>query len=400
MKVKSNIAGQEWLEEHARTAEEGAGDPQVVDGADPARKEIMRVLFDIVHTQNLIVLAGPGTSLCLKNEAGETRAPTMNALWQAVQRECISEEAGFFSWTDILRIAKHPEGNENIEELLARCKAAEVFETGDDQRRIQEFVAHAERIIGAEFDFLEDHEDLSSHTAFLRRLARRSNRRARLKLFTTNYDRCFEHAAQNSGFVIMDGFTPSHPSIFDPMYFGYDIVRRGVEADAPDFIENLFQLYKIHGSIDWEFDKKARRIKKVRNTDKPLLVYSGSTTLEPAFAPPYSEMMSSFQTAIRQRDVGLVVVGYDFNDSHIAESILATIKTNLAMKVVIISSGVDERSNFNPYLRKICKLIDQGDSRISLIDAEFEEIVPILPDATAMTELERHAKRMRAIGEE
>ena len=91
----------------------------------------------------------------------------------------------------------------------------------------------------------------------------------------------------------MDGFTLSQPSTFDPMHFSYDIVRRSSEQDAPDYIENLFQLYKIHGSIDWEFDENTRKINKTLKTDSPLLIYPRSTKYELAFDQPYLEMMSS-----------------------------------------------------------------------------------------------------------
>ena len=108
-------------------------------------------------------------------------------------------------------------------------------------------------------------------------------------------------------------------------------------------------------------------------------------------------MISSFQTAIRQNDTGLLVVGFGFNDNHISEPILAAIETNLALKVAIISPSVDEQSVANPYLSKIAGLIDRGDARLSMIGATFEEIVPIVPDITAMTDLERHIERVRAV---
>jgi hypothetical protein len=398
MKIKTYMTDQEWLDEEPR--QEAAGDAETVDAEarpDPARQEIDRALSDIVRSKNLIVLTGLGTSLCVKDGEGDMRAPTMGALWQAVQAEYADEVGGRATWEEVLQITRHPDGNQDIEALLSRAKIAESFETGDVPDKITRFIADAERIIRERVDFLEPNEELIFHEAFLRRLARRSVRRERLRLFTTNYDLCFEHAAQRSGFVVMDGFTFSQPSTFDPMHFAYDIVRRGSEPDAPDYIENLFQLYKIHGSIDWEVDENANKINKVPGTDKPLLIYPRSTKYELAFAQPYLEMISSFQSAIRQRDTGLLVVGFGFNDKHIAEPILAAIETNLSMKVVVISPGIQEQSGRNPHLSKIAGLIDQGDARLSMIGATFEEVVPIIPDIAAMTDLERHIERVRAV---
>lgn len=398
MRIKTYMTNHEWLEEVAEPAEGAEGEAaEGHDRPDPARQEIDRVLSDIVRSKNLIVLTGLGTSLCVKDGGGNVKAPTMGVLWQAVQQTYAEAQEGRPTWEEVRQIARQPEGNTDIEELLSRAKIAESFEIGDAQEKIRRFIADAERIIREKVDFLEVNEQLPLHESFLRRLARRSVRRERLRLFTTNYDRCFEHAAQRTGFVVMDGFTLSQPSTFDPMHFSYDIVRRGGEADAPDYIENLFQLYKIHGSIDWELDETAGKINKVPGTDKPLLIYPRSTKYELAFAQPYLEMISSFQSAIRRRDTGLLVIGFGFNDNHIAEPILAAIETNLALKVVVISPGVREQSGTNGHLSKIAGLIDQGDARLSMIGATFEDIVPIVPDVTAMTDLERHIERVRAV---
>jgi hypothetical protein len=400
MRVKTYMTNQEWLEEQLEPV--GGAEGEAADGGDrpdPARQEIDRVLSDIIRSRNLIVLTGLGTSLCVKDADDNAKAPTMGVLWQAVQQTYAAAQEGRPTWDEVLQIARHPEGNTDIEELLSRAKIAESFEADEAQVQIRRFITDAERIIREKVDFLEPNEQLPLHESFLRRLARRSVRRERLKLFTTNYDRCFEHAAQRTGFVVMDGFTLSQPSTFDPMHFSYDIVRRGSEPDAPDYIENLFQLYKIHGSIDWEYDEASRKINKTPGTDKPLLIYPRSTKYELAFAQPYLEMISSFQSAIRQRDTGLLVIGFGFNDNHIAEPILAAIEANLALKVVVISPSLQQQADTNGHLSKIAGLIDQGDARLSMIGASFEDIVPIVPDLTAMTDLERHVERVRAIRE-
>ena len=283
MKVKSYITGQRWLEERPLAADGAA--PPAEERSDPASDEIARVLSDVVRSTNLVVLTGLGTSLCIK-EGDNPKAPTMAALWTAVHRVYAQPVQGRASWDEILAIARQPAGNENIEELLSRSKTAESFDSGENVQKIRRFIDDAEKIIREKVDFLEPNEELPIHESFLRRLARRSVRRERLRLFTTNYDRGFEHAAQRAGFVIIDGFTLSQPSFFDPMHFSYDIVRRNEQPEAPDYIENLFHLYKIHGSIDWEFDQETKRINKAPKTDHPLLIYPRSTKYELAFAQP------------------------------------------------------------------------------------------------------------------
>jgi homogentisate 1,2-dioxygenase len=52
-----------------------------------------------------------------------------------------------------------------------------------------------------------------------------------------------------------------------------------------------------------------------------VLVYPRNTKYELAFEQPYIEMMSAFQAAIRQPETALLVVGFGFNDNHLAEPI-------------------------------------------------------------------------------
>ncbi len=83
-------------------------------------RNIQALLTDSLTSTNLVVLAGLGTSLCLKNDKGAAIAPTMNALWAAVkstQGIDIEKIKGLVNYT----------GEENIEVLLSKCKMALEF---------------------------------------------------------------------------------------------------------------------------------------------------------------------------------------------------------------------------------------------------------------------------------
>jgi hypothetical protein len=127
----------------------------------------------------------------------------------------------------------------------------------------------------------------------VRKIARRGIRKPRAKLFTTNYDLCFETAAQGQQFVVIDGFSHSHPQVYDRAHFGYDIVRRVGDQDAPDYIENVFHLYKLHGSIDWRRDGSVIRRSRDDKHGAPVLIYPRDSKYQQAFEPPYLDMMGS-----------------------------------------------------------------------------------------------------------
>ncbi len=391
MRIKTYLTDRDWL-----AVEEDCLESASQQSTSASTAELDRVLTSMVSAQRLVVLAGLGTSLCVKvNE--QVRAPTMQRLWDAVKHHFIgSEGERNHVWDEVLRIAALPEGNSDIEALLSRCKLYQMLGRDEALDKIEAFLASAESTIRTEVDFLKPSTPLPVHESFLRRIARRSIRRDRLKVFTTNYDRCFEHAAQRSGFIVIDGFSFAEPATFDPRFFSYDIVRRRADADGTELVENLFQLYKLHGSIDWTIDRRGVKIRKQRSPDRPLLIYPRNSKFELAFEQPYLEMISSFQSCIRQSNTCLLVLGFGFKDTHIAEPLIAAVETNLSLNVVFVSPSIEKDSCENTYISQIAALIDHGDPRLALIESTFEDIVPAIPDMGAKTDLEKHMERIQS----
>jgi hypothetical protein len=301
-------------------------------------------------------------------------------------------------WETFLRLARVTEGEPNLENLLSRAKVASDFIGGEDGELQASLLAIAERVICDAVDFLSSTTDLETHSSFLRRIARRPARKARVKLFTTNYDRCFEVAASRSGFIVVDGFAFGSESYFNPDQFNYDVVRRDAE-ERSDYVENLFHLLKMHGSIDWEQDENTGRIVKREGARRPILIYPRSTKYEMAFSQPYVDIMASFQGALRGPGTTLVVMGFGFNDKHIAEPIIAAVRSNLSFNLVVVDPSLGTRCDpnyqwANLYLVNLARLADDGDGRIALIEGKFENVVPLIPDIVAESDIERHQDRI------
>jgi hypothetical protein len=383
---------------------------------DEALNEITRSLSDCFRCSNLVVLTGLGTSLNVniasppadkplerKAQTGKKIAPTMWDLWVAV------EAADKPAFAEILKLSRYPAGaGTNIETLLSYCKvAAEFLNSEDEKNKLAAFIKKAEETVRDQIRFLQADDDLAVHADFLRRLARRSSRKVRSKVFTTNYDLCFEYAARQGRYVVVDGFSHTTPQVFDSLYFSYDIVKRDANPDSHDFIPNVFHLYKLHGSADWTKNAITGEIEKDPNSPTPLLIYPRNTKYELAFEQPYLEMMAALQAALRQPDTGLLVMGFGFNDNHIAEPILSAINSNLHLKVVICDPALGPRVEGgakkdgaevkNTHLKKIKYLIEHGDARLALISVGFKDLVPLLPDIAAQTDLEQHMDRVRQL---
>lgn len=415
MQILTYRNGGTWLE-----VKEPQKDENGHTTLDPALAEINRNLSDCFRCTNLVVLTGLGTSLHVNvqpkapgesgervPQAGKRIAPTMANLWTECKAGCVE------LFDEVIKLTNFPEEKgENIEALLSHCKVAEEFlSDGDKKTKVSELIAIAESTVRDCVRFLDVEDDVGLHADFLRRLVRRSTRKLRTKVFTTNYDLCFEYAARKGRYVIVDGFSHTTPQVFDSLYFSYDIVKRESSPDSHDFIPNVFHLYKLHGSVDWTKNKNSGEIEKDATTQSPLLIYPRNTKYELSFEQPYLEMMSAFQSALRQPDTGLLVLGFGFNDNHLAEPILSAINSNLHLKVVVCDPSLGPRPDKDMvmrdgndanhhYLSKLRYLIAHGDARLALISSTFEQTVPLMPDIAAETDLEQHYERIRLMREE
>lgn len=406
------IPGRGWVDYRDKLDDEGKvverGSKELIDSS----------LINALSASNFSTLTGAGSSLCAKNAEGSPKAPSMLDLWNAVQAEVGDEEFGAIR-------ARFPNANlgENVERLLTLCKIYldlnEGAEDSDqDVTSVRTFVANAERTILRKVDFVGSETDLDAHQQYVRKIGRRGFRKARAKLFTTNYDLAFEEAARRLRFTMIDGFSHSLDQVYDRQNFELDIVRREANKEAPDYIPNAFQLYKLHGSADWR-RVGADVIRSRQNTEgyHPVLIYPRSSKYQEAFDPPYLDMMGAFQAALREPDTALIVAGFGFNDDHISSPILSALESNLTLRLVIcdpsfISSendlrGVDPeppahaisqaQPHANRFLARILSLAASGDARVHLINGRFEDLADAMPDLIGETDRERHVERVRVL---
>lgn len=391
----------------------GAAQPAGPMPDDPAMAEAKRALSDVMRCSNLVVLAGLGTSLCVQPiVANGPKAPTMWDLWRQIGALQDAAAAAVTphgpNFQQLLTLVGHPAAKTDIEALMSRCRLAESFLTGAGKEDVVKFVALAEAHIISATNFVTHNHPLPVHTEFLRRAARRPQRKSRMKVFTTNYDRCYEEAGRQGRYVVVDGFSHTVPPTFDAIHFSYETVRRLGDTESFDPIPNSFHLYKLHGSVDWQRQEPSGEITKWTAGGKPVLIYPRNSKYELAFEQPYLEMIGAFQTAVREPDTGLLVVGFGFNDNHLAEPIMSAIRSNLSMKIVVVSPGLapwNDGTNQGPgecennkYLVQLKSLTAAGDARITLLNIGFEKMVPLVPDLAAETDLERHVARLRSVG--
>ena len=268
------------------------------------------------HFRNVVVLTAAGTSM--DNGDNDKRGKTREGLWNY----CITEIDAFTnSITEFKTKAFYT--NKDIEGLLSHIilfeKLNGEIKKGDDVLReaLELKIAEACRL---------ELQPQAPHKDFLNKLTARKSSDPRIQLFTTNYDLLFEKAANQGGFVVIDGFSFTQPRKFSGRYFDFDIVNREKTRikQEESFVSKVFHFYKLHGSLNW-FKDKAGNIEQQDKPAKPLIIYPASEKYESSYEQPYFEMMSRFQQALRKENTLLIVICFGFQDKHIQNAVIEAV---------------------------------------------------------------------------
>lgn len=371
--------------------------------ARSARDVLKAFLLSSLQMQHVVVLAGSGTS------AGPvTKGPSMWELWDfcvnsnpgtgdgkrtvsAVAAKVI-KDIGYDTTTD----------KENIEALLSRCDAFLQIENNVD---VANFVTASKNVIlqkCSEFIGPADAKQLAAHCTFLHRLSRRRVRDSRLKLFTTNYDLCFETAAGRQGLVALDGFSFTRPRQFDPRFFLYDIVRRpstGDDVGTP--LEGVFHIYKLHGSVDWSRVSAAEiEIVSKPEPESACLIYPAKGKYQQSYVQPHLELVSQYLSALREPNTCLIVTGFGFNDDHLSEPILAAVRTNPHLRLIIVNPQANYLTTCatenNTYWKTLFSYTNQGED-VWLINATFADFADMIPDLKSLTPAQRLTRDIKDV---
>lgn len=370
------------------------------DNLDEELAPFYRFTNKILDTDNLVILAGSGTSLTFNKQSKKGAPPIAPSMWH-LWDYCQKADKNLFDLTlkatnyDILQKQREKNGKAkpDIELLLSLCESSLAVGNLSNQRvnQVSRFLEHAKQIILEKTSFTEaiQEPEWASHDKFMRALGRRSVQQQRLKLFTTNYDLAFEQAASNTGFVVIDGFEYSNPSYFNPMWFNYDIVNRSHSKNSEGaYIPNVFQLYKMHGSVDWrKVNGRVRKLGADSQIGEPVFIYPSSSKYQTSYDSPYLDMMTSFLEVVKQPRTAVLCLGFGFNDKHINNALTMALRTNPEfMFMVATKDPFNVSGSFNAEIRNLLTAaINQGDGRIAIVDSTFEQFSNLLPERRSTT---------------
>ncbi|MCK5858039.1 MAG: SIR2 family protein [Abyssibacter sp.] len=183
----------------------------------------------------------------------------------------------------------------------------------------------------------EEHLPLAD---LIRGLFRSANRT--ISVVTTNYDRVAEIAADASGHIHANGFSPG-------------LIRRREGADPirihrGNFVARTVRIWKVHGSLDWFEDKQGQPVSlplrdRLLDGFSPLIVTPGVSKYERTYDEP-------FRTAIQGADVclshasAILCVGFGFRDGHIQPKLVERCRQQNIPIVVLARTLTAEAREF------------------------------------------------------
>ena len=366
---------------------ENAADKDKQEDARKARDELKSVLLASLQMQHLVVLAGSG---CSRSAGG----PSMQDLWNGAVGEKPTDGA-----TRTAGKVNHDLKDNNIEAFLSRVEA---FLQVSQDDGVSKFLDSSKLVILNKCSMFLDLKKLEAHKTFLHRLSRRRVRDQRLQVFTTNYDLCFERAAAELGGVALDGFSFTAPRRYDPRFFGYDIIRRPRSGDdLGHYLEGVFLLYKLHGSVSWAREPEGTIYENSKPTPaEACLIYPATGKYQQSFVQPHLESMAQYLAAVREPSTCLLVVGFGFNDDHLAEPLLAAVQSNPHLRLIVVDpEAATNAANGNRYWKRFFELSGRGED-VWFIETSFGDFAQMVPDLKSLTPADTLMKAIKGVTRE
>ncbi len=174
----------------------------------------------------------------------------------------------------------------------------------------------------------------------------------KVNVFSLNYDLMFEAVFNSPTSRILDnGFSEKNISDSKVRYWATDFDN--------DLSPTKINLFKLHGSLDWEYNQDTEDIsikENIYDGREPLIIF-GSYSKMLSF-DPFLYILSRFRTLLASATI-FVVVGYSFHDKYINNLLIQQLSQNtdedIPKKLLIVDPGCQSKSEIQvaEELRKI-----------------------------------------------
>jgi hypothetical protein len=190
-----------------------------------------------------------------------------------------------------------------------------------------------------------------------------------VNVFTTNYDLLLESAFEKGGLEYIDGFSGKLSPTFSTANYGMILSRQtSISSKTSEVV--TFNLYKVHGSLNWycsggsitccdhiakinklndsiesdAFDEHYERELAIINPTKKKLK---TTVLD----VNYYDQLRMYCNELEKNNTILIAFGFSFNDEHIRQMTLRSLKGNPTLNLIIFSYDANATKSYASYFR-------------------------------------------------
>lgn len=151
-----------------------------------------------------------------------------------------------------------------------------------------------------------------------------------INIFTTNYDLFIEKSLDElmkyESFVFNDGGNGYFNRILDSANYNKSVAYRGLNDNYLNELPTL-SLIKPHGSMNWERDQEDNILIRQSVVENPVVVKpTGLEGQETFLNNHFHDMLRVFQLELDKPQSVLIVIGFSFQDDHIAKMIRRALK--------------------------------------------------------------------------
>ena len=151
-----------------------------------------------------------------------------------------------------------------------------------------------------------------------------------INIFTTNYDLFIEKSLDElmkyESFVFNDGSNGYFNRILDSANYNKSVAYRGLNDNYLNELPTL-SLIKPHGSMNWERDQEGNILIRQSVVENPVVVKpTGIEGQETFLNNHFHDMLRVFQLELDKPQSILIVIGFSFQDKHIAKMLNRSLK--------------------------------------------------------------------------
>lgn len=151
-----------------------------------------------------------------------------------------------------------------------------------------------------------------------------------INIFTTNYDLFIEKSLDElmkyESFVFNDGSNGYFNRILDSANYNKSVAYRGLNENYLNELPTL-SLIKPHGSMNWERDQEGNILIRQSVVENPVVVKpTGIEGQETFLNNHFHDMLRVFQLELDKPQSILIVIGFSFQDKHIAKMLNRSLK--------------------------------------------------------------------------